>query len=334
MGTKASHCRWGAIAAVAAVIAGWISLLPLGTPNLFVCWSVDLLQLFQPGHGLTNVVIVHMDEQAMQDYRQQPGKYWSRAIHARLLNRLTKDQPKVVVFDVEMAEAGNHEDDDKLARAMHENGHVVLAGGQAPLTGVAPGFTLNPPYELFETNAARWGIAKVLDADRVGRFFDERPGDETSLAWAAASVAGAPVTRVPDHRLSETRWLNYYGTGRPFSAQSMSYTNAEAAEPGFFRDKAVFIGGHPDTQMRGDTADVFGTPFTRWNGQLVPGVELIAVAYANLSSEQWLRRTGLLTELALLAMTGMLAAWTAGLGSGNPRRAFLGSAGLVVVLSK
>ncbi len=334
MGIHTSNRRWGVIAAVAAVLAGWILLLPLGTQNPLARWSYDLPQLFQPGHHLTNIIVVHMDEQAVQDYRQQPGKYWSRAIHARLLNRLTQDQPKVVVFDVEMPEASNRDDDEKLVRAIRDNGRVVLAGGKSPLAGVAVGFTINPPYELFETNAAGWGIAKVLLAgDRVGRQFEEGPGDEASLAWVAASVSGAPATRSPDRRRSEIRWLNYYGMGRPFAASAMSYTNAEAAAPGFFRDKAVFIGGHPDTQMRGDTADVFGTPFTKWNEEFAPGVELIAVAYANLISEQWLRRTGLLTEVALLALAGFVAAWAAGFGAGSPARALLGAAGLFVALS-
>ncbi len=334
MGTQASHYRWRAIAAVAAVLAGWTSLLPLGTQNLLVRLSYDLPQLFQPGHSLTNIVIVHMDEQAVKNYRQQPGKYWSRAIHARLLNRLTQDQPKVVVFDVEMPDAGERDDDEKLARAIRDSKRVVLAGGKDPLAGVAVGFTINPPYELFETKAAGWGIAKVLPTeDRVARQFEEAAGDEVSLAWAAASVGRAPVTLDQNRRRSETRWLNYYGAGRPFAAHATSYTNAEAAAPGFFRDKAVFIGGHPDTQMRGDTADVFGTPFTKWNGEFAPGVELIAVAYANLVSEQWLRRTGLLTELTLLAMTGILAAWVAGLGWGAPSRSFIGASGLFVMLS-
>src|SRR4030095_3280828 len=87
------------VAATATVLLGWLLLLPLGSPNPLVRYSYDLLQLFVPEHGYTNLVLILMDDQAMQDYGQQSAQRWPRTLHARLLDRLSQDQPKVVVFD-------------------------------------------------------------------------------------------------------------------------------------------------------------------------------------------------------------------------------------------
>jgi hypothetical protein len=85
----------------------------------------------------------------------------------------------------------------------------------------------------------------------------------------------------------------------------MTYTNAETQAPGFFKDKAVFVGGQPETLFRGDVTDLFGTPFTKWNGAFIPGVDITAIAYANLMHGDWLRRPGIFAELALLLLTGV-----------------------------
>jgi CHASE2 domain-containing sensor protein len=267
---------------------GWVLLLPPETPNPLVRWSCDLLQLFLPPHDLTNIVVVRMDGQAVREY-SQPG-IWSRAIHARLLDRITEDQPRVVVFDVVMSDDSDPVADQAFESALRRSGRVVLAGDKNKITGQR-GWTLIKPVDRFETNAALWGVSKVMeDPDRVVRRYLPGNPDEISLPWAVAKVAGAPITQRPDQRLAEERWLNYYRSAHPFEPFSLSYGNAEASEPGFFRDKAVFIGGKAETLPLGDKSDIFGTPFTKWNNQFIPGVEIIAIAYANLLKEDWLRR--------------------------------------------
>lgn len=286
---------------IVIVLAGWLASALPGLNR----WSFDVLQRFLPGHTHPDPVIIVMDEHAMRDYQQEPDT-WDRSLHARLLRRLTVDQPRVVVFDVFFAEAKDPAKDRLLAEAMRENGRVVLAGDRVE-TKPAPGTTLVPPLELFETNAAAWGTAKVrADAAFVVRAYDPGNAERESLAWAAARIAGGPVTRDPPRRLTERRWLNYYGTDRPFAHLTMSYTNAEAAAPGRFRDKAVIIGGQPETLAAGQVTDVFGTPFTRWNNRFISGVEITATAYANLMHDEWLRQLSRPAELGLLLLSGAL----------------------------
>ncbi len=328
---RPAHIKACVATVFVTVALGWLLLLPLGAPNLLVRWSFDLLQLAERPLSFTNIVVVHMDEQALQDYGQTSITSWSRKIHAQLLDRLTRDEPRAVVFDVEMTMAGNRDDDTALAQAMQRNQRVVLAGSFVPISGLQRAYTIQPP--VFETNTARWGIAKLLlDSDRVARTYLEGNDETPSLVWAAATVADAPITRDPARRLAEQRWLNYYGSPRPFALHSMTYRSAETAPPGFFRDKTVFIGGQPETLLPGERPDVHGTPFTAWNREFVPGVEIWAVAYANLISEQWWRRLGPLSEFALLALTGLLAALAASIGSDHPTRRLLAISGLALLL--
>jgi CHASE2 domain-containing sensor protein len=297
------------VAASAAVLAGWLFLLSPYTPNPLVRWSCDLLQLFLPHRDRADIVLIYMDEQAMQDYGQRKPETWDRSLHARLLHRLRQDQPRLVVFDVTFTQPGLRDADDQLARAIGRNGRVVLAGDRVPTTTYG-GNTVVPPLEQFETNALAWGIPKIeTDPDRVGRRYDAGGDRVPDLAWAAANAVQAPVTLNPERRLKEKRWLNYYGSARPFKATSMSYSNAEAAEAGFFAGKAVFIGGQPQTLLRGEITDVFGTPFTKWNGEFIPGVDVTALAYANLLHGDWLRRPGAVKEMGLLLVTGFLCGY-------------------------
>lgn len=306
MGTTPAKRRTRTVAAIVTVIVGWLLLLPLHTPNPLVRVSFDLLQPLSSSSVPTDVVIVYQDEQAMQDYRIAPGQPWPRRLYARILNRLTQDRPKVVVFDVTMTLPGEPKDDLALAAAIRASGRVALAGDRVEVKGIANGYSIVPPLELFETNAAAWGTAKILtDPDQVGRRNLSGDSQEPGLAWAAATVAGAGVTLDESRRLTEERWFNYYGQARPFVEVSMTYSNAESSEAGFFRDKAVFIGGKPETLLRGEITDLFGTPFTKWNGEFIPGVELTAVAYANLMRADWLRRTSLPVELAMLLLVGV-----------------------------
>ena len=304
---EARRPAWTKTAAV-TVLLGWLLLL-LGyerlseSPSLFSGWSYDLLQLVLPARADTNTVIVYMDEESTRGANSK-GREWDRAIHARFLNRLTKDQPRVVVFDVVFGETNEPASDAALAEAIQRNGHVVLAGGRDKIQGVI-GSAIFPPQEQFETSASGWGTAKMrVGMDSVARCDDPGTDQQAGLAWTAAKVSGALPAAAEAQRFG-SRWLNYYGSSRPFEERSMNYINATNAAPGFFRDKAVFIGGKPETLTLAEMTDVFRTPFFERS----PGVDLVAIAYSNLIQNDWLRRAGLPGELAILLGSGMAAGY-------------------------
>jgi len=335
MNWRPAYRKSGLVAGATTVLLGWLLALPGHSPGRtlspFVRWSFDLLQLVLPHHRHSDPVIIYMDEQAMQIYGTNSVKTWPRAIHARLLDRLTKDRPRVVIFDVMLTQPGDAAGDAKLAQAIRENGHAILASDKVPLPGIRISYTLVPPLEQFATNAAGTGTAKVdAESDRVGRRYQSGDEQEPDLVWAAAREAGAPITQTPSRRLQEERWLNYYGSARPFAELSMSYSNAEIKEPDFFRDKAVLIGGKPETLLLGEVSDRFNSPFTKWGSEFIPGVEITAIAYANLMHDEWLRRSGFFWELGGLLATGLLAG--AGLQILRLRPAVLAAGTLAVLV--
>lgn len=300
------HRHRTTLSALALMFVGVVLLtLPIGTP--WVHFSYDIMQWVQPQQTDPDTVMVLMDQQAFQDYGLSPKDPWPRSVHARLLDRLKADGPKVVVFDVTWTQADTAEGDAALAQAIRENGKVVLAADRIPVPGIETGYTIVPPLAVFETNAAAYGTAKVvLDADRVARRYDPGNDQVPSLDWSAARVAGARVTQDPARRTVEQRWLNYYASPRPFALASMTYSNAESRPPGFFKNKAVFIGGQPETLLRGETTDLFGTPFTRWGAPFILGVEVAAIAYSNLLHEEWLHRLSPAAECAWILFLGAL----------------------------
>src|SRR5205823_3352700 len=99
-------------------------------------------------------------------------------------------------------------------------------------------------------------------------------------------------------------WLNYYGV--PETIPGLSYCEVTNQTDGFFRDKSVFVGGHPKTPYLFDETDEFRTPFTRWTGKYSPGVEIMATAFLNLQREDWLRRLSPVTEVLLIVLCGLL----------------------------
>ncbi len=69
-------------------------------------------------------VIAAIDEKSINKLGRFP---WSRAVWARVVDRLTEEGAAVVVFDVLFTESENVESDGLLQRAMRKNGRAVLS---------------------------------------------------------------------------------------------------------------------------------------------------------------------------------------------------------------
>ncbi|HWC59337.1 MAG TPA: CHASE2 domain-containing protein, partial [Verrucomicrobiae bacterium] len=186
-------------------------------------WSQEML----PETGLSNspVVIVYLDLESYRAEKQNPVEPWSRALHAKLLDRLTTAGAKAVVFDIIFDEAAtSSEANQQFAAAMRANGQVVLAGEitrSSRNTAEMEGFKsveYSLPAPMFLKAAAAWGTASLrADSDFVVRqyfpgFMQERP----SLTAAAARVAGLPAQNITD-----ARWVRYYGG--PLAIPHVSY---------------------------------------------------------------------------------------------------------------
>jgi hypothetical protein len=265
--------------------------------------------LFRFGaRGITNrVVVVLMDNESyerLQQYRDQP---WDRALHAKLLDRLAVDRCPLVIVDVFFLEPRDTNTDLALAKSMGCLPNVVLG---AKLTGTEyqpdpakPGAnTAHPwtPIDLFlEAAKTNWGVA-FLDRDVIVRrhWPFPSPGRYDSLPWTAAKLAGSKLEDKP-----QERWVRYYA---PRSLTRLSYAFAETQPTNYFRDKIVFIGNQPESPRPDNEEDEFRTPYTRWTGDSVGGVEILATEFVNLVNGDWLRRPAWWIETLVLIATGLI----------------------------
>ena len=321
---------WRSVALGAGICAA-AGLLAFKVSNELALLGYDLL--FMPGFQQKaipgDLEIVHLDDHSFKELGQTDVPNWDRNLHARLLDRLTADQARVVVFDIVFSEEVTPSANTNLARAIRANGKVVLAASlnsQARAQIHTKKAVL--PLDIFlEDPAAGWGIAET---DAQGAFARQYfAGDEMrpSLPWVAATIAGASVTRQPKPRPPDT-WLNYYGEA--LALHHISFTDALNSEPGYFRGKSVFVGARPKTLKAMEEADVFRTPHWRWGGELFPGVEIGATAYLNLLNDDGLRQMSSATQVL------WIVAWGALLGAGlrvlRPRIAILAAVGALLVL--
>jgi CHASE2 domain-containing sensor protein len=289
-------------AAVCALVGLALQVFP-GLGGWLANWSYDLAVMLRPRAAPSEeVVIVYMDEKSFRELRQEP-KSWDRALHAGLIERLTRDQARLVVLDVLLSDLGTPSTNALLARALRENGRVVLAAGFAPEDNPDVVIrTVDRPLPEFEAAAKHWGLSEVVGsgANVVRKYFqgDER---EPSLPWVAAALAGAEATRSGADDAKE-RWLNYHGP--PGTLRGVSFSEATNQPPGYFRDKCVFIGSWRKAYYAHDRTDEFPTPH-RFHGRM-SGVEITATAFLNLLHRDWWTRLAAWPERLLIVAAGLL----------------------------
>ena len=307
------------LAVLLALLSAWL-LSPISRVGTrLVRASYDWSQPMISETGLTNspVVIVYLDRDSYRRERQNPNEPWNRALHARLLNRLTAAGAKTVVFDIIFNEPGaDPSADQQFADAIRANGRVVLAAELSQSSRDTPqvegikSLQLFMPTKLFLDAAATWGVANAsMDDDFVVRrqFDGLLDQGEPSLAFATARLLGGVVTNMP-----ESRWLRYYG--KPLSLPHVSYSEALRAEEAgdeFFRDKAVFVGARPMTGTLLERKDEFRSPLASWGDRelFMPAVEVHATQLLNLLRGDSLRRLPPLKEVLILVFSAISFGW-------------------------
>jgi len=292
--------------------------------------SYDSLHRFAAETSLTNspVVIVYLDLPSYRAHGLDPLKPWPRELHAQLLQRLTEDGARGVVFDIIFGGAGpSPAADQSLADAIQKNGRVVLASDcnydashLASETGVSSrSHSVTPPPDLFARGAAAIGMAIQAVDDDYGlrRYVAGFSDADRSLTWATATWLRLPTTQgVGALQKGNSNWIRYYGP--PLSIPHVSYS--EALDPAglpkdFFRDKIVFIGARPWLEQFHERQDEFRNPFHSWSNKelFTPGVEVHATEMLNLIRGDALHRfSGRAESLCLFfcaALFGLGLVW-------------------------
>jgi CHASE2 domain-containing sensor protein len=272
-----------------------------------VVLGYDLLFLFRHVTPVDDVVIAYMDDKSFQELGQTSAPNWDRNLHAQLLDRLTDDGSRMVVFDLVFSEPGNPEANANFARAIRRHGKVVLAAAlnypaRAQILVKQPLL----PLPEFINAAAGWGIAEVdMDSSpgRVARRYYLGTEHQPGLARTAALVAGAALTPKVDITRPDP-WLNYYGPA--LALPHFSYSDVGDQPAGYFSNKIVFIGARPTTLKAREEADQFRTPHTLWTGDYSPGVEIGATAFLNLQQNEGLQRWTQGDEWSAVLLAGLL----------------------------
>lgn len=277
--------------------------------------SYDLLHVARGDIRANEAVIIYMDDPSYDKLRQPLNLPWDRALHARLIDRLTAAGASVIVFDIVFTDpdTNNPAADLRFAEAMKKSGRVILAADN--VLNESKVKKIYRPFDLLLDSAVGMGSAETLpEADVVIRR--HTPEEQIhSLSWVAAEFVKAGVTQ-QEGQSAVRRWINYYGA--PGMLTSRSYHLAldpEEVPDEFFRGKAVFIGGRLLTKLAAHRKDEFANPFSFWStrelldeagGFFAAGVEIQATTFLNLLRGDWLRRLPEKTEWALIVGVGLL----------------------------
>lgn len=280
--------------------------------------SYDLPFAIRPIIQPKEAVMVYLDDDSHQILNQPYNAPWNRSLHAQLLNRLTTEGARAVMFDIVFSDPGpNPQADRALVQAISTNGKVVLAADVVPTDyGVegAEAKQIVPPFEAFEEAAAAIGSDELSpDDDLIIRRHTPMSRDDQidTLIWAVAKITDAAITTNTDNRYL-SRWLNYYGPAATIPNVSFYRTlltnSPDYVPAGFFSNKVVFVGARLRTQFSGERKDEFPTPYSRWSREkFMPGVELQATMFLNLLRGDWLSRLPAKAELAILIACGVLS---------------------------
>jgi len=302
-----------------SIFLGGVFLISATLKPKLIDPSYDLPFLKRPISRPNEAVMVWLDDDSHRELDQPYNTSWDRELYARLVERLTADGTRAIVFDIVFSDKHptKPEGDEHFARAIKANGKVILG---ADFTYTAEGLpTVIRPADMFIDMAADWGIAQ-LRAEQdfmVRRHLHVPPGTNSeifsSMTWQAAKLLGVPDALKEENRLTE-RWMNYYGPPPCVempdgTIPGVSFHRAQEVSgfcpAGFFSNKVVFVGSKLKTGFSGERKDEFRSPYTS-KGEFIPGVEVQTTQFLNLLRHDWLTRFSLRTESMVVLTLGLL----------------------------
>jgi adenylate cyclase len=255
----------------------------------------------------SDLVMVYLDDSVKKNLAQPADQPLDRHFYTELLNRLTDDGARLVLFDIIFDQPHPQPSvDEAFAAAMRRNGRVILIADYIKeLNGNVLVESPLPAIPLLNNAAAAWGLAKVSpdEGDWAIRRLDTGVEDYPSASWAAATVLAAPATK--ETRLAP-RWLNYYcfpGDFRNVPLDHALTTNGLPA--GYFRDKIVVVGARPLVGIAGAGREEFPNPWTRFGYGNSTGPSVHALSLLNLLRGDWLVRMKFSTELEVVILWGI-----------------------------
>ncbi len=265
--------------------------------------------------------MVYLDDASHEKLHQEYLQPWNRDLFTLLLNRLTADHAKAVVFDIVFSDALDLATDQALANAMKTNGNVVIGAEEVMMPVGAHGGVerqVSRPAQIFIDSAADLGFTAVYpDRDmEVRRYAPKLPAGAASMhlmssqAWAGAVLAN-PLLLAKKTLQNFMIWLNYYGPDLlaiPSVSLYQAITDSDPEAPrGYFSNKVVFVGERLMTQPWDTRKDQYPSPYYWLPGNaFISGVAIHATACLNLIRGDYLRRLDWGTEWIIVLLLGAL----------------------------
>ena len=275
--------------------------------------SYNLPFIFRSNLDTDKVTLVYLDEQSAKQLHQPIDDVWNRALHVRLLDRLTQDNARLVFYDIVFDQpAPDLAADVAFADSIGRNGKVILGAtlDKIERMGGVSRKTVAAPTKPLRKAAAGWGILAFdpVDPDYGVREIFLGTSLIPSATWKAAEVLGAGITR-ESRETAVKCWVNYYGPRDTFPSINFAQAlDPEGLPPGYFKDKIVLIGGRSTVGSLALGRDEFATPYSTSSHQFSPGLEIHATILLNLLRGEWLTRMSENWESILVVVTGLLVA--------------------------
>ncbi|MFN0068181.1 MAG: serine/threonine-protein kinase [Limisphaerales bacterium] len=289
--------RRAAIAGVLAAALGLAAVLFPSTGGRLANLSYDALFLLQPRRAPAPgpAVIVRMDDRSTQELGQGEAERWDRRIFAQVLDRLREAGCEVVAFDIRFG-IESPDQDPLLLAAVQRHGRVAVAAGRDFRQGVVSALL---PFEELRAHAAI-GMAEHSGADQVFR----RPWADPRLKLPSLPVAAARLAGVTNEPPSGA-WLRFYGPAE--TLPSVPIMDVHAGRATNFAGRVAFIGKDRRLPFFSDRdSDFHFTPHSRWTGERMPGVEIVATAYLNTVRGEWIHDLGPWRTIGWIAGLGFL----------------------------
>jgi adenylate cyclase len=273
-----------------------------------------LFELRGPRPVTAPIVIVTIDEDSFDELNLS----WPfpRALHGRLIERISAGRPVAIAFDVFFPEPSPRgpADDEALGAAVARAGNVVLAAALTETVEVVAGIRLakldpNPPLPVIRHGAAAVApVNELLDQGRRVRraVLRHRLGEAVLDGWDVqlhhlARTAGLAVAPLP---AADEILINFRGGAGTFPGVPYHRVVNGELPPETFRGAIVLIGATTPVLQ-----DIFATPFARVQG--MPGVEVHANVVDTLVRGDAVRAIPRWWSAAAAAAAAVLAAWLA-----------------------
>jgi adenylate cyclase len=204
-----------------------------------------------------NLVLVGVDTPT---FNALPNLQWPypRAIHARLINRILRDHPKLIAFDVQFSEKSPYNDEVPFVDAIsNANGKIVfsttetLPNGDSRFLGELASTLIKDGLQM------RIGDGQFPpDAGGVERRMLYQIGGAKAFAVQVAELASGHIVPRPSFA-GKTVYNDFYGPAGSFpfisyysaltGKSAQPYTGTPAPPPGYFHNKIVVIGAFVST---------------------------------------------------------------------------------------